>query len=154
MVEMVLAAFVIGVTGVVVMQAVRQSTAHVAVTRVEALARGLAGDVLERLAGPPSSTGPVLTRVIEQMLDQPQPWQVLIDQDASLSHGFPRHELEKLLEPADVKILIHREAFRHPTLTETEDLFLYRVSANWVDDVGPGSEARRKEVTFARLVQQ
>jgi hypothetical protein len=149
LVEVVLAALIIGGSGVIVMDLVRATTVATEITEVDALARGVAADVLERFAGAPSGVGEELERATELMIGTEQSWEVMLTQDRALALGFPKQALKPILDTADVRITIERQhPYKKPEYGDDEDSVAWTVTARWTDPV----TQQRKGVTYARLV--
>jgi hypothetical protein len=148
LVELVVAALVLGVSAIPVLELIRASTVTLEITETEAAARTLAADVLERLAGPPLFGDPLLSRSARSLVGAEVAWDALVYTDAFLAWGYPARDLASLLDQAGVRIRISMERpFSHAALGTTTGMDCIRVTALWTD-----RGALPKEVTVARLV--
>ena len=148
--EVVLAALVIGVSAIPVLELMRGSTANLEVNQIDAVARGIAADVLERISGPPNFNDAMMGKAIDNAMGAPAAWDTILKEDPSLARGFPTAELAKLLDQYEVKLQlkVHKPS-DHSTTYDLADMKCCEVRVTWKD-----REDRAKEVTFARLVEQ
>jgi hypothetical protein len=148
--EVVLAALVIGVSAIPVLELMRSSTVSLEINLVDAAARGLAADVLERLSGPPNFEDPLVGVVTKKSAGQPVDWETVFADDRALAHAFPKADVARLLDQYKVKLLIKmHKASEHGGSSDVSGMTCYEVHALWLD-----RQERLKEVTFARLVEQ
>jgi len=148
--EVVLAALVIGVSAIPVLELMRSSTSSLEINQVDAAARGLAADVLERLSGPLNFADPLVGAVTKNTAGVPVAWDVVFGDDRSLTHGFPKAEVSRLLDQYRVKLLVKmHQASEHGGSSDLSGMTCYEVHAMWFD-----RDERLKEVAFARLVEQ
>jgi hypothetical protein len=148
--EVMLAALVVGVSAIAVADVVRTGTATVEVTEVEVAARRLAADVLERYSGAPVGKDREVGDVTQILGGAPAAWEDLIADDPSLARGFPRDAIRRVLAQARVRVL--REVvspFTHPSLGPTAGLELHKVTVTWNDRFD-----RPRQVELARLVDR
>lgn len=144
LIELALAALIVGVSTIPILELLRSSTASVEITAAEAAARGLAADVLERLAGPPSLDGPQFPA---SRFGREVPWQDVFTEDAVLAKGLPLSHLESLLERHRVTLRIERDRdLSDPTWVTAKGLDRYRVRVRWV---AAGEQVR--EATLVKL---
>lgn len=148
-VEIVLAALVIGFSALPVLELLRSSTVSLQVNEVDAAARGLAADVLERLSGPLNYQDPLVGRVIQDATGVPTDWQLIFGDDRSLAHGFPKPQVAKLLDQARALLLIKMHKASEHGAANLAGMTCYEVHVLWYDQ-----QERLKEVAFARLVEQ
>jgi prepilin-type N-terminal cleavage/methylation domain-containing protein len=157
LVEVLFAALIVGGSAVIVIDLVRATTQSTEVTEVEAFARGLAADVLERLAATGNSTAPEADPWLKAMLGPdlnktpievpPQAWDHVLTQDRSLAYGFPAADLKSLLDGAQLKIAITR-LLPYADRDDKQSV-AWKVTASWINQQG-----RTREVNYARIVAQ
>lgn len=150
--EIVLAAFVIGVSALPVLELIRSSTSSLEVTEAEVAARSLAADVLEQIAARTVDGSSSLDVVSSKFKGVPRAWDVVLDQNAALREHFPRAELAPILNLVQARVTVDwDEPYGHPALGTGSDLTLYKVTVAWQ---APGDLARgEREVTLARLTE-
>jgi hypothetical protein len=148
LVELVIAALVLGVSGVVVLELIRSSTVHLQLTEAEVAARGFAADVMERYGGPPHFVAQAASKTTTGLFKAEVGWDDLLSNDPWLREGFPREAVAPLLDKALVRLQMKREpAPPHPALGTPEGLILVTVTVSWIDH-----DDRRREVSLARYV--
>lgn len=148
LVEVLIGAVIIGVSALPVLELVRSGTAQLEISEIEAAARQLGADLLERVAGPSIGTDKGLPKAFEGMKSSPIRWDDVIQADAALKKDFAIEGLRSLLDQADVRLeLTIKSPFEHPVLGPAKELEAFIVTVHYTDrnDV-------RKKVTFARLV--
>lgn len=153
MVEILIAALIIGVSAIPVLELVRSGTSQLEVTEIEAAARQLGSDVLERVAAPLMSGDK--EKEIEQkfrgLMKTPLRWSQIVNADDSLKKDFPKkgQGLPELLDLYDVRVRLEvKSPYPHASLGPSSTLEAYIVTVDWKD-----RKDERKEVTFARLVE-
>lgn len=156
--EIVLGALILGVSGVAVLELMRSSTSNLEVTEIEAVARGLAADTLERYSHQAMFDGPRFARTTERMMGVPLPWSQLVGDDPSLRYGFPREQLSQLLDLHDVRLTLKlTRPYPSASFGRAGKMSAIEVTAHWTD--GPGRGASRgstsdyKTVTYACLLE-
>lgn len=153
MIEVVLGAIILGLSGVTVMELVRSNTVNLQITEVEAVSRGLAADCLERFSRRASYSSPTMTRLLQKMQGVPLPWKDVVEGDPSLKYQLPLEDVSKLLELYDVKLQVQFKAVTHPSFGEKPRIRTLEVEVSWNDPrlhATAGSELRK--VTYAALV--
>lgn len=150
LVEVLIAVVIIGLSTLPVIELVRSGTARLEVTEIEAAARQLGADVIERLAGPRLGEDRGLAPAFAAMKKTRVRWSVVVEADDALKHGYPAKELAALLDLHDVGLALdERDPFEHPAIGPSRDLVAYVVTVDWAD-----ANDERKKVTFARLVDR
>lgn len=149
LVEVLIAAFIVGVSAIPVLELVRSGTSQLEISEIEVAARQVGADLLERVAGPGLGEDKGLTPAFKLRLAQPVSWGQVLDADASLAKKFPRKSsLTDLLDKHDARVhLTVHEPYDHPVAGAARKLAAYVVTVTWT---GTGDAARK--VTFARLV--
>lgn len=148
LVEVVFAALIIGFSALPILNLVRSGTVAAQVTEVEAAARALAGDVLERLAARADRPDAMAIRVVDQLKGMSTRWADLYD-DKFLKHGFPFPELAPILNKADMRIAVRVEApAKHAVFRGLKHVRLFEITASWTHRLDV-----RREVKLARLVE-
>jgi hypothetical protein len=146
--EVVIAALIVGVSAIPVLELVRSGTSQLEVSEIEAAARQLGSDVLERVAGPSFGADKGLTDAFKKLLETDVRWSDVIKADASLGKEFPPEGLSSLLDLHDTRLRLKIESpYDHPDLGPAKKLEAYTVTVSWNDRNGI-----KKEVTFARLI--
>ena len=149
LVEVLIAAVIIGVSTIPVLELVRSGTVRLEISEVEAACRQLGADVLERIAGPAlgdKQKGLSATFITNMKGDLR--WDDLIKQDPALAHHYPFDGMKALLDQAEARISVDRQSpVEHPSLGPGKQLESYSVTISWKD-----RNDERKEVTYARLV--
>jgi type II secretory pathway pseudopilin PulG len=155
--EVVIGALILGISGVIVLELIRSSTVSTQVTEVEAVARGLAADVLERFSAEARGSGTAAGKVTESMTGVPLAWRDLVDDDGPLRYGFPRAELEKLLDFHDVRVILKGTAnYDHPSFDTGFAMKALEVTVQWSDPIAPGAAPTRdvRTVSYACLLER
>lgn len=149
LVEVLIGAFIIGISALPILELIRSSTSALEVTEVEVAARQFGADVLERVAGP--RVGPDRgLEALRILMESPISWTELVKKDPTLAKSFPVYALGSLLETADVRVfLVEKESYPHPAIGDGDELSAYRVTVSWTD-----RHDRRKKVTLARFVDR
>lgn len=149
LVEVLIAAVIIGVSAIPVLELVRSGTAQLEVSEIEAASRQLGADVLERIAGP--SLGDKekgLSAKFVSTMKGDLRWDEVIKEDPSLARNFPFDGIRSLLDLAEVRVAVEKKSpVEHPALGPAKQLEAYIVKVSWKD-----RNEERKEVTYARLV--
>lgn len=149
LVEVLIAAVIIGVAAIPVIELVRSGTVHLQVSEVEAASRQLGADVLERIAG--TALGDKEKGLSAKFLTNMKGdlrWDEVIKEDPSLARKFPFEGMKTLLDLAEVRISIERKSpYEHPSLGPAKELESFSVKVSWKD-----RNDERKDVTYARLV--
>lgn len=172
LVEIVVAALIIGSSALLVLELIRSSTVTLEVTEYEAAARTLAGDVMKRLAGQLlADADPLLldpkTRKPTAFVNAPIPYKTLLQADKALGKSFPVTEVGKLLDLTDATVKIRVESpwtgdsasqtpdaqlypqlYSAPISKTTTGIDLYRVVVHYMDP----RDKREKEVSLVRLL--
>lgn len=153
LVEVVLGAIVLGLSGVTVMELVRSNTVNVQITEVEATARGLAGDVMERFSKRSTYQSATMTKLIRKMQGVPLGWRDLVTADPALAYQLPLDDVSKLLDLYAVKLSVQFKAAEHPSFGESSKLRELHVEVFWNDPRFSGAGGTElKKVSYAALV--
>lgn len=148
LIEVLIAAMIIGVSAIPVLELVRSGTSQLEVSEIEAAARQLGSDLLERVAGPSFGTDKGLTDAFKKLLATDVRWSDVWKADDSLKKAFPTEGLPALLDLHDVRLRLEVQSpYDHPDLGTAKALEAYIVTVSWTD-----RNDQRKEVAFARLV--
>lgn len=152
LIEVVLGAIVLGVSGVTVMELVRANTVNLQITEVEAVARGLAADCVERFSRRASYNAPTMLKLLQKMQGVPLPWKDVVAGDPGLRHQLPLADISKLLDQYEVKLQVQFKVATHTALGDKPRLRKLEVEVSWSDPrhLSAGSELRK--VTYAALV--
>lgn len=142
LVEVMIAAFVVGVSAIPVLELVRSGTAQLQISEIEVAARQVGADLLERVAGPSLGEDKGLTPEFKKLLAAPVRWSQVLAADASLDAGFPKEGLIALLDKHDTRVNLEVKPI------PDKDLESYAVTVTW-----KGTNDDRRKVTFARLVE-
>lgn len=156
LIEIVIGAMILAVSGVTVLELMRSSTANLQVTEVEVIARGMGADLLERYSRPSVHDFPAEQANTRTALGVPAKWDVVMD-DASLKYGFQKEKLQSLLDQFEVTFTIDVQKKAHPTLGRNRKLTHVSVVAKWIDATPSGARnpsGEFKEVTFDCLVDR
>lgn len=151
LIEVVLGAIILGLSGVTVLELVRSNTVNVQITEVEAVARGLAADCMERFSKRASYASPTMIQLLQKMQGVPQSWKDVVVPDPTLSYELPTADISKLLDLYDVKLQVQFKPVAHATLGEKPRLRRLEVEVSWNDPRQNGA-SERKLVTYAALV--
>jgi hypothetical protein len=144
LVEVVLGALVISVSAIPVIELIRASTASLEVTEIEAAARALGADTLERLAGP-AVFGHRLWPAVADNAEVPA--QVMLESDPVLARGYPRETLGPLLARHHTTLSVSLERdLSHPAWGDRKGMDRYRVRVRWL-----GLDDNAREVALVRL---
>jgi hypothetical protein len=148
LVEVLLGAFIIGVSALPILELMRSGTESLEITETEAAARQLGADLLRRLAGPRTDLDLGLSKNLENDLKaRPTRWEQMLEEDPALKHGFPADALKGLLDNANVRLSLEVIApYPHEALGKAPAQALI-VTVFWTDRNG-----RDKKVKLARLV--
>lgn len=149
LVEVCLAALIIGGSALVVIELMRSSTVSLEVTEAELAARSLGADILERFAGQPFIKDNGMQKVAKITLGAPVPWDQIVSEDEWLKHAYPLDRLKPLLDTAEVKVQLDAGPSKHARFAGTKGMDLYTVRVTWADRFD-----LRKEAVFARLVDR
>lgn len=151
LVEVLIGVVIVGVSALPILELVRSGTVSLEVTEVEAAARQLASDVLERASGPREGLDRGLSEAFTNgVKGQPVAWSQVLELDPSLKRSFPVAELGPLLDTADVRVnLQSKSPHPHAVFGKNEGIESYVVTVQWVD-----RNERVKKVTLARLVER
>ena len=155
MTEIVLGALILGTSGVTVLELVRGSTVNLQVTEIEAAARGMAADLLERYSLPSVNDLPAQTATVQNFLGRPLTWEDHV-QDPAMGYGFPREKIGKLLDQYNVRFIVNIEKVPHATFG-TAKMTRVSVIAQWSDPLPGGtrgSTSELREVSYACLVDR
>ena len=117
LIEIVVAAMVIGSSALMIIELIRSSTASLEVTEYEAAVRTLASDVMTRLTGPKQLPyDPFLLQKASNGAPQPTtfvnapvPYETFLKGDPALNINYPA-ELKKLLDITEAKVRVHFES--------------------------------------------
>ena len=153
MIEVVLGAFILGLSGVTVMELVRSNTVNVQITEVEAVARGLAADCMERYSRRASYASPTLVKNLQKMQGIPLVWKDVIASDPTMNYQLPAEDVSKLLDLYDVKLQVKFSPVTHASLGDKPRIRKLEVEVSWNDPrlYGAGG-TELKKVTYAALV--
>lgn len=156
MLEIVIGALVLGISGVVVIELIRSNTTNLQLTEIEAVSRGLAADLLERYSRPTIDDTSGVGGSTQAALGVPAKWDTLLS-DAAFAHGFPRDKLSKILEQYGVMFNVDRKKYTHASYGPKNDLIHVAVTVKWLD-LGPGGArnpaGEYKSVTYGCLIDQ
>ena len=150
LVEVVIAAMIIGVSAIPVLELVRSGTSRLEVTEIEVAARQVGSDLLERVAGHPLGQDKGLSEQFKNLLDQEFRWSQVLEKDTSLKKNFPADALNPLLEQHDVRVKLEiKSPWEHPSQGKVDGLEAVSVTVSWTD-----RNDERKKVTLARVVER
>jgi hypothetical protein len=149
MVEALIAAMIIGVSALSILELIRSGTASLEVTEAEAAARQLGADVLRRVCGPRLGRETGITDKLVPLLAKPARWNQVLEGDPALAHGFPTAELKSLLDSADVRLSLDIQPAKHAALNGAPGVKTVVVTVHYTD-----RNARNKKVNLARLVEE
>lgn len=155
MAEVVIGALSLGFSGVTVMELVRGSTANLQVTEVEAAARGMAADLLERYSRPSIYDVPGESANLRNFLGRPLTWDQHLE-DPATGYGFPRERIGKLLDQFQVRFVVDIVRFPHPSFNGAQ-MTKVIVTAQWPEPIAGvvrSSSSELREVTYACLVDR
>lgn len=153
LVEVVLGAVVLGLAGVTVMELVRSNTVNVQITEVEAAARGLAGDLMERFSKRSTYTSLTMTKLIAKMQGVPLGWRDVVTADPALGYQLPMDDAAKLLDLYGVKLLVQFKPVTDPAFGDNPRIRQLSVEVHWNDPRFSGAGGTElKKVTYAALV--
>jgi hypothetical protein len=153
LIEVVLGAIVLGLSGVTVMELTRSNTVNVQITEVEAIARGLAGDLMERFSRRSTYTSLTMSKLLEKMQGVPLGWRDVVDADPALSYQLPIEDVKKLLDLYTVKLLVQFKPVEDPTFGENPRIRQLIVEVQWNDPRFHGAGGTElKKVEYAALV--
>lgn len=148
--EVLVGVFIIGVSALPILELIRSGTASLEVNQIDAAARRLASDVLERLSAPSYGKDRVGT-ALRKLLRSPVAWRDFVDADPSLAYGFPTapgSPLARLFDMAEVRIALEEQKpYTGGGVTAAIQLTAYAVTVSWTD-----RSEHRKSVRLARLV--
>lgn len=151
MLEVVLGAIILGLSGVTVVELVRSNTVNVQITEVEAAARGLAADCMERFSKRASYASPTMIQLLQKMQGVPQSWKDIITTDPSMGYHLPTAEVSKLLDLYDVKLQVQFKPVTHASLGDKPRIRQLEVEVSW-NDPRPNAASELKKVKYAALV--
>jgi hypothetical protein len=149
LVEALIAAVIIGVSAISILELIRSGTASLEVTEAEAAARQLGADVLRRVCGPRLGPDTGTTEKLTKLLATPARWSHVLEGDPALAHGFPTEKLKSLLDSADVRLALEIQPAKQPALNGAPHVKTVVVTVFYTD-----RNARSKKVNFARLVEE
>lgn len=155
MTEIVLGALILGTSGVTVLELVRGSTVNLQVTEIEAAARGMAADLLERYSQPSVHDLPGESANLRNFLGRPLSWDQHVE-DPATGYGFPREKVGKLLEQYGVRFIVNIERIPHASFGNAK-MTRVTVTAQWSDPIPGGARvtgSEIREVTYACLVDR
>jgi hypothetical protein len=156
MTEIVLGALILGTSGVTVLELVRGSTVNLQVTEVEAAARGMAADLLERYSRPSVYDAPGESANLTNFLGRPLSWDQHLE-DPATGYGFPRENIGKLLDQYQARFTIGIDRVQHPTFGNNAMMTKVSVTAEWNDPIpggARGSTSDLRAVTYACLIDR
>ena len=146
--EAVIAALVIGVSALPILELLRSGTATLQVTEEASAAHRLCADVLETISGRSLTPDAGLAETLAPFLGTPAPWDLVLAADPSLSAGFPAKQLGPILSRCQAKVKIEIVSpYQHASLGAGQGVKLHRVTVMWLDHAD-----QAKEVVLARLV--
>lgn len=149
LVEVLIGAFIIGVSALPILELIRSSTRSLDVTEADVAARQFAADLLERAAGPRLGADRGL-EVFKDLMGAPISWSQVVQKDPVLRKSYPVDKLMSLLDTADVRVsLVEKESYPHAAVGEGTELSAFTVTVTWVD-----RNDRTKKVTLARFVDR
>lgn len=142
--EIAIAALIIGVSAIPVIELLRATTATFEVNEIEACARALAADVMERFSGAPALRP---AEIPQKYLKTELPFDQLIIADPTLSRGYPMGTLEPLLRRHRTTVILDRETdVEAPAWGKAKGADRYRVTVRWM-----ATDSRSREVTLVRI---
>ena len=152
--EVVIGALILGVSGVLVIELVRSSTVNLELTEIEAVARGLAADLLERYAQGSYADAASEQKATKITFGVPVKWDAAVD-DPAFRFGFPKEKLQSLLDTYQVMFTVDVKPLAHPTYGGAS-LSHVSVKVQWLDQTGRSRDASSeyKSVTYACLVDR
>ena len=148
LVEALIAAMIIGVSALTILEAIRSGTRQLAVTEAEAAARQLGADLLRRVAGPRLGPDTGVSDNLRHVLAQPARWSLVLQEDAALAQGFPRDALAPLLDEVGVRLQLTIAPCTDPGVGDAP-VDSAVVTVYWAD-----RNERQKKVTLARLLER
>lgn len=154
--EIVLGALILGISGVTVLELVRSNTANLQLTEIEVIARGMGADLLERYARPSVHDFPSEQPATRIALGVPTKWDLVVE-DPSMKYGFRREELASLLTQYDLTFTVDIKPREHASFGTGRRLTHVSVVARWLDISPSGQRSASgdyKEVTFDCLVDR
>lgn len=154
MLEIVIGALVLGISGVVVIELIRSNTTNLQLTEIEAVSRGLAADLLERYSRPTVNDQSGVGASAQAAMGVPAKWDTLLA-DPAFNHGFPKDKLSKILEEYGVMFNVERKNYTHASYGAKNDMVHVSVTVKWLD-LGPGgarnAAGEYKSVTYGCLI--
>ena len=154
--EIVIGALILGISGVTVIELVRANTVNLQLTEIEAVARGLAADLVERYSLPSVHDLPGVGANTTVVLGAPAKWDTLLG-DPAFNHGFPKVKLSKILEEYGVMFTVDLKKFPHATYGPRNELTHVSVKVQWLDlgpSAGRNTSGEYKSVTYGCLVDR
>lgn len=138
LIEVVVAALIIGSSAIMILELIRASTVTLEITEYEAAARTLGSDVMKRLVGRKLANADPLvldptTRRPSQFVNGPVPFRTLFEPaadgkvaDLALARAYPLAEVGKLLDLTEATVTITVESpWKGNTPGGTQDAQLY-----------------------------
>ena len=156
MLEIVLGALILGISGVVVIELVRSNTANLELTEIEAVARGLAADLVERFSRPSSQEANGVSATTQVVVGQNAKWDTLLS-DPSFAFGFPKDKLSKILDEYDVHFEVDLKKFPHASFGDKNEMTQVSVVVKWLDlgpNAGRNPSGEYKSVNYGCLIDR
>lgn len=156
LIEIVIGALILGISGVTVIELVRSNTVNLQLTEIQSVARGLAADLVERFSQPSVHDLPGVQRNTSVVLGARARWDLLLG-DPAFNHGFPKDQLSKILEEYGVMFTVDIKPFPHGTFGPRNQMTHVSVTVHW-QDLGPNAARNPsgdyKSVTYGCLVDR
>lgn len=147
LIEVLIAAFIVGVSAIPVLELVRSGTSQLEISEIEVAARQVGADLLERVAGPAFGEDKGIKPELKLLLSHPVSWSQVMKADKSLENPLQSKEIAALLDRHDTRVqLTALEPYDHPVAGHAKDLAAYVVTVSWT-----GTNDTTKKVTFARI---
>ena len=151
--EVVLGAIILGLSGVTILELVRSNTVNLQITEIEAVARNLAADTLERFSHRSSYATPTMMKLMKKFQGVPLPWKDVVTNDPALGYKVPLDDVGKLLDLYDVKLSVQIKANKHPSFGPKPRMRQIEVSVLWNDPRATGNTSSElKSVTYASII--
>jgi hypothetical protein len=146
--EAVIAALVIGVSALPILELLRSGTATLEITEEASAAHRLGADILETISGRTGGGQPSLDEALAPFLGTPTPWDLVLAADPALAVGFPADRQGPILSRCQAKVKIEVQSpYVHVALGPGQGVKLYRVTVLWLDHAD-----QAREVVLARIV--
>lgn len=138
--EVALAAGILAVSVIPVIELIRSNIVALEITQVESVARSLGADVLERLCGPHLFGGDTFQSAV---FGADTPWDLVVLPEPTLARGLPVEHLKALLARHRLTVRIDRELdLADPSWVTVKGFDRYTVTVRWTSDSGSPREIR------------